>query len=252
MINTQGGAVVVNFLKVVVLFVAFVSQSLHAGEEQSDNVRQKLNAMFPVSSVKYVSEIGLFQVELSNGTILFSNDKADNFVVGELYSMDPKSNGNRPINVTEQEKDKLRVEAVRSLDKKDLVIFPAKGETTGSMYVFTDVDCSYCRRLHSEMDTYNSNGIEVRYISWPRCGTNCISYEKAVAVWCSDDPQAAMSLAKSGAMPEPKTCDNPVKEQHDLAVRLGLRGTPFIILDDGRTIPGYKPAAEIVEMLNQS
>lgn len=238
-----------SFVQVVVaISISLMAQVLCAGEEQSEQVRNKLHAMFPVSSVEYVPAMDLFQVELGDGTVLFSNATADRFIVGALYSIE----GNRPVNITEREKDKERVAAVRALDIQDVVVFPAKGTTTGSMYVFTDIDCSYCRRLHSEMDFYNSNGIEVRYIAWPRCGINCLSYEKAVSVWCADDPQSAMTLAKDGTTLDAKTCDNPVKEQYELGVRLGLQGTPFIILDDGTTIPGYRPAAEIVEILNKS
>ena len=222
------------------------AQSLVAGEKE---IRGNLGLSLPIQSVEHLPEMDLFQIELVDGTTLFSNESGTHFIVGALYSMD----NNRPVNITERSRDAERVEAVNALNEEDLVIFPADGEAIGHIYVFTDIDCGYCRRLHSEMPIYNSSGIEVRYIAWPRCGvTNCESYEKSVAVWCADDRLAAMTEAKSGAIPAFKTCDNPVKAQYELGVKLGLQGTPFIVLDNGTTIPGYKPAAEIIQILKQS
>ena len=36
--------------------------------------------------------------------------------------------------------------------------------------VFTDVDCAYCRQLHSQIADYNRLGIRVRYLFYPRTG----------------------------------------------------------------------------------
>ena len=36
--------------------------------------------------------------------------------------------------------------------------------------VFTDVDCAYCRALHSQIAEYNRLGISVRYMFFPRSG----------------------------------------------------------------------------------
>ena len=43
-------------------------------------------------------------------------------------------------------------------------------EVKYSVSIFTDIDCTYCRRLHSEIDEYLAAGIEVRYFLYPRGG----------------------------------------------------------------------------------
>ena len=114
--------------------------------------------------------------------------------------------------------------------------------------IFTDVDCGYCRKLHREMASYNDLGIRVRYLMFPRAGVNSESFNTAVSVWCADDQQTAMTRAKLGKSIEAKTCANPIAEQYSLGQQLGVRGTPSIILDNGEMVPGYVPAARLVQM----
>jgi thiol:disulfide interchange protein DsbC len=99
------------------------------------------------------------------------------------------------------------------------------------------------------MSLLNRMGIRVRYMLFPRAGIGSNSYEKAVSVWCAEDQQSEMTKAKSGAMPELRDCDNPVREHMALGRRLGLRGTPYSITDTGRAISGYVPAPELLDSL---
>jgi thiol:disulfide interchange protein DsbC len=103
--------------------------------------------------------------------------------------------------------------------------------------------------MHKEMGLLNRMGIRVRYMLFPRAGVASTSYEKAVSVWCADDQLAELTKAKSGAIPEIRECQNPVREHMALARRLGLQGTPYTITDTGRAIGGYVPAPELFESL---
>lgn len=116
--------------------------------------------------------------------------------------------------------------------------------------VFTDIDCGYCRKLHSEIDDYIDAGIGIRYLLYPRSGQDSASYRKAVATWCSEDRKAALTRAKQGKDPGTKSCDHPV-DQHLLAGRqLGLRGTPMMVLPNGEVVQGYVPAQRLASRLN--
>ena len=135
-------------------------------------------------------------------------------------------------------------EALKAVDKKDMVIYPAKGETKAIIYAFTDADCGYCRKLHSEIDDINARGVEVRYLAWPRSQE---SVPKMEAIWCSEDRHAAMNQAKAGANIQAPSCVNPVQEHMALGTKLGVRGTPAIFTEAGQQIGGYLPAAQLAE-----
>ena len=115
--------------------------------------------------------------------------------------------------------------------------------------VFTDATCGYCRKLHNEMDILNDLGITVRYLAFPRQGLNSKVYSDAVSIWCSDNPQEAMTQAKAGGNVASTSCENEVAEQYNFGKAIGVNGTPNIILPDGTVIPGYQPAQALLTAL---
>lgn len=147
-----------------------------------------------------------------------------------------------PIDVSAPLKQADAKNLLAAVDKKDMVIFKPKGETKSVVYAFTDVDCGYCRKLHSEMSELNAAGVEVRYLAWPRSPQ---SVPGMVSIWCAEDTTVAMNTAKSGGTVKPATCDNPVEAQMELGHKLGVRGTPAIFTEDGRQIGGYVPAPQL-------
>ncbi|MCC2656603.1 MAG: DsbC family protein [Panacagrimonas sp.] len=127
---------------------------------------------------------------------------------------------------------------------------PANGPAKYTVTVFTDIDCGYCRKLHSHIAEYNADGIAVRYLFFPRSGPDTESFHKAEKVWCAADRKAALTQAKLGPGYEgDMSCKNPVAEQLKLAGQLGLRGTPAIVLPDGELIPGYQTPEQLLKVL---
>jgi thiol:disulfide interchange protein DsbC len=127
--------------------------------------------------------------------------------------------------------------------------FKPKGETRAVVSVFTDVDCGYCRKLHLEMADMNALGIEVRYLAFPRAGVGSPTYDKIVSAWCADDRNQALTDLKLGKDIPNRACPNPVAKQYELGHDIGVTGTPAIVLEDGRLLPGYMPAAELAGLL---
>jgi thiol:disulfide interchange protein DsbC len=115
--------------------------------------------------------------------------------------------------------------------------------------IFTDIDCGYCRKLHSEIDQYMAEGITIQYLFYPRAGKGSDSYNKAVAVWCAKDHNAALTAAKKDEKIEMKTCDNPVDKHMQLAEDFEVKGTPMVVTEKGNIYPGYLPAKQLVEAL---
>ena len=65
------------------------------------------------------------------------------------------------------------------------------------VYVFTDVDCGFCKKFHSQISEYNNLGISVKYAAFPRSGIDGETYNKMVSVWCSEDRNALHYLQQS-------------------------------------------------------
>jgi thiol:disulfide interchange protein DsbC len=151
--------------------------------------------------------------------------------------------------ISEERRKTFRLEAVNAVGEQNMIIFPAKNPRH-TITVFTDVDCTYCRKLHQQINRYNDLGITVRYLLYPRSGADTPSYYKAVTVWCSDNRQDALTRAKAGEDLKQRTCANPVLSLIELGQEMGLQGTPAIILDDGEMVPGYVPPDKLAQALD--
>lgn len=177
----------------------------------------------------------------AEGLPSFFTDKAGKHIIqGQIIAVGDAA----PVDISAALVATTAQEALKAVDKKDMVIYPAKGETKAVIYAFTDADCGYCRKLHSEMDDINARGIEVRYLAWPRSQE---SVPKMEAIWCSQDRKAAMDQAKIGANVQSPSCANPVQEHMALGSRLGVRGTPAVFTETGQQVGGYLPAAELAQ-----
>ncbi len=177
----------------------------------------------------------------AEGLPAFFTDKAGKHIIqGQIVAV----GGAEPIDISGALIANSAKQALAAVDKKDMVIFPATGETKSVVYAFTDADCGYCRKLHEEMADINARGIEVRYLAWPRSQE---SVPKMESVWCSQDRRAAMNQAKMGANVQAPSCTNPVADQMALGARLGVRGTPAIFTESGQQVGGYLPADQLAQ-----
>ena len=152
-------------------------------------------------------------------------------------------------NLTEQHRRELRVKAINAFPESEMLIFGPQ-DPKYTVTVFTDVDCPYCRKLHSQIALYNRLGIRVRYLLYPRTGPNSESWTKAEQVWCSPDHNAALTRAKLGEELKTKPCNNnPVARSYALGQGFALEGTPAIIMPNGEMLPGYVPPDVLAQHL---
>ena len=166
------------------------------------------------------------------------------FIDGNLYDMDSREN------LTEVLRARARVAMISAVPESEMLIFGPKNPQY-TITVFTDVDCGYCRKLHSEMAELNRLGVRVRYMFFPRTGPNTESWKKAEVVWCSADRNEALTRAKAGIpLDLSKTCAaTPVAREYALGQSVGVRGTPAILTENGNYISGYMPPRELVQQI---
>lgn len=235
----------------VLLSFAMPTQAKTSPEAFKAKVASKLlsvNPRFKIAGVEPAQMKGFYKVQLENGPFLYMSEDGNHFFEGTLYKFDAK---NKLVNLTEKDADSKRAVLVKEFKADDMVVFAPTSpvKTKAVINVFTDVDCFYCQKLHQEVPELNARGIEVRYLAFPRAGIGSGSYKKIVSAWCADDQQDSMTKLKNRQEIPEKSCDNPVAKQYDLGKRMGVNGTPAIVLEDGTMIPGYRPAADLAKML---
>lgn len=186
---------------------------------------------------------GLYQV-LMPPRFFYASADGKYIVDGDLINTSTKEN------VSKGARNKSVSAAVNAMGDDSMIIF-GDDKLKHTITVFTDIDCGYCRKLHNEVKKYNTLGIRVRYMAFPRAGIGSDSFRKAEAVWCSKDKAKAMTQAKNGVSVKSDKCKSPVAQHYALGNLIGIRGTPAIVLEDGTVVPGYVPAARLSEGLKQ-
>jgi thiol:disulfide interchange protein DsbC len=166
------------------------------------------------------------------------------FIDGSVYDMSTRQN------LTEEHRTKARAALINAVPEAEMLVFAPKNPLY-TITVFTDIDCPYCRKLHSQIAELNKLGVRVRYMFYPRSGPNTESWRKAEAVWCATDRNAALTRAKAGGDVEMnKNCGpNPVAREYALGQSIGVQGTPAIVTENGDYINGYMPPQELVKEL---
>ena len=75
------------------------------------------------------------------------------------------------------------------------------------------------------------------------------AYDKAKAIVCEKSLTLLEDAFAGKELPKPKCETKVIDENINLAQKLGINGTPALVLSDGRVIPGYKDAKGIMEMI---
>jgi thiol:disulfide interchange protein DsbC len=227
------------FLFIALSFFAGVTLAQSVPQMVQDRAAELIPDRLP-DSVVATPVAGLYEVTFGTQVVYLFED-GQHLLSGDLIDLD------RGTNLTEDARKAGRKAVINGLDEAGMVVF-SPSETISSITVFTDTECGYCVRLHNEIDQLLAAGVEVRYLGYPRAGVQSPSFDTLVSVWCSDDPQQAMTDAKSGRTVEPRSCKTDIARHMEAAEGVGVRGTPTIVLQDGKTIPGYVPAGELIPM----
>jgi thiol:disulfide interchange protein DsbC len=211
-----------------------------------DDPRAQLASKIPGTRVEDLRPTPIAGIyELTRGTdIAYVTADGKYAISGDLIELAKNDN------VTETHRRDLRAKLIGAIPESEMVVF-GPHDPKYTITVFTDVDCGYCRQLHSQIAEYNRLGIRVRYLFYPRTGPNTESWTKAEEVWCSSNRNEALTLAKRGAPLAVKACpNNPVAKHYALGRDFGLQGTPAIVLADGELIGGYVPPGQLAQHLS--
>ena len=233
------------FPLVTLFSVCLTLASQANAQSEIDTVRQNLEKIIParmeITSIEQTPMEGVYEVRAGNEN-LFVYSQGEFVMIGEVFDTD------RRVSWAQERREKERAVAVKDLDAMPESNMIIMGDSEGERYitVFTDTDCGWCQKFHQDIPVLEAGGLKVRYMMWPRAGLESESYREAVSVWCADDQGQAMTIAKNRQRVEPRQCENPVEEHYELGFRLGVQGTPFIMLDNGKVLGGYVPPEKLL------
>ena len=227
------------FISFILIFSVLVSAS-------QENIREGLKNILPDGAV--IEQIepspipGIYAVYYGDLQPIYVTQDGSFFIYGDIY----KININSISNITEKSIVERRKLILQNIPSEELISFKSSNEQF-SVIVFTDVDCGYCRKLHNQIDEYNSLGISINYAAFPRSGLGTSAFTKMVGAWCSDNPKDSMTKLKNNLTLDISFCENqPVSKQYIIGKKLGVDGTPSFFSMDGEMFPGYIEPEELL------
>ena len=229
------------YIKLILLLSFF-------GSTQEDNLVEKISKILPAGlPINFVEESSIpefYVVNVANNQILYVSNDFKFVLAGEVIEL---SNGE--INsLNDKYENKLVLSIINTIKPEESIDFISNKEKY-RLKIFTDVTCSYCRLLHSEIDEYLAYGITINYLAFPRDGLKSPTYKNMVSAWCNTNRQDSLAKLKKGEVIESMNCVNPVEEHFRKGSLIGITGTPTMILEDGRKLSGYIPAEDLIKIL---
>lgn len=224
--------------------ILFFSVFPLASEDLINKISKILPTGLPINFIEESSMPDFYVVNVANNQILYVSKDFKFVLAGEVIAL----NEGEITSLNDIYENKFIKNIISSIKPNESIDFISSNERF-KLKIFTDVSCSYCRLLHSEIDQYLSNGITINYLAFPRDGLDSEVYKDMVSVWCSLDPKESLNKLKKGGNIESKNCKNPVEEHFRKGSLIGITGTPTIILEDGTKFSGYIPANELIKIL---
>ena len=211
--------------------------------------KEQIADLFPEINVSSISDspvAGVYEV-IVNSNVAYISHNGRYVFQGELFDL------HFNVNLSESKREIARRGILSEVDQAQSIIFSPSSENVKHVItIFTDLDCGYCRKFHSEIDMVNDLGIKVQYLFYPRTGPDTDSWYKAEKVWCSGNSErnSLLTKAKLGDDLDLGTCDEtPVAEHYQLGKKVGVIGTPAIYSSSGTHLGGYLSPIELLTKL---
>jgi thiol:disulfide interchange protein DsbC len=209
-------------------------------------IRKNFAERFPelpkVDEVNKTQIPGLYEVRIGT-EIVYSDERGEFLIEGSMIETKSKSN------LTQARIDKITAIDFATLPLKDALVWK-QGTGARKLVVFADPNCGYCKKFETEMQQVKD--VTVYTFLIPILGGD--SPEKAKNIWCAKDNGTAWRdwMIKGAAAPRNMgdACDTSVLQRNlALAKKYRVNGTPALVFENGKRVPGALPPAEVEKQL---
>lgn len=168
-------------------------------------------------------------------------------VSGSILNLKTKTNltGEKLYNLNKIDTSEIPLDNALLMGDKD---------ASKKVIIFTDPECPYCGKLHQEIKKVLEKRKDIAfYIKMlPLVKLHPKAYDKSRTIVCEKSLKLLEDSFAGKGLPERKCKTSEIDKNIKLGEKLGIRGTPAIILPDGGIIPGYKDADSLISLIDKS
>jgi len=208
------------------------------------NLAERLPDFPKIDEVTRTPIPGLWEVRIGSD-LLYTDEQGNHIIQGTLFDTKAK------VNLTDKRIEKLTAIDFDQLPLKDALVVK-QGTGARKLAVFADPNCGYCKRF--ERDLLGIKDVTIYTFLYPVLGPD--SNEKSRSIWCSKDGMKTWRAWMIDGVTPPKVtgaCDAAAIERNTAFGRkYRVNGTPAVLFEDGKRVPGAMPAAEVEKRLAEA
>jgi thiol:disulfide interchange protein DsbC len=227
------------------LAAALIAALVPAGLAQEAVIREALAKRLP--GLPQIDEItkspipGLYEVRMGT-EIIYTDEQGDHLIEGSIIETRTR------VNLTEARIDKLTAIDFSALPLKDAIVWK-QGTGARKLVVFADPNCGYCKKFEKEMQQVKD--VTVYTFLYPILGGD--SPEKSRDIWCAKNNGAVWrDWMINGTTPlrSMGQCDvSALQRNVALGKKYRVNGTPALVFEDGKRVPGALPPEQVEKQL---
>ena len=227
------------------LGLCLVATLAHAAVAQEAIIRKNIAERLPdfpkIDEVSKTPIPGLFELRIGT-EILYTDEHGDHVIEGHLIETKTRAD------LTSARIDKLTAVDFASLPLKDAIVWK-QGSGARKLVVFADPNCGYCKKFEKEMQQVKD--VTVYTFLYPILGGD--SPDKSRDIWCAKDNSAVWRdwmIKGTAPVRSMAACDTAALQRNvALGKKIRVNGTPALVFEDGKRIPGAMAPEQVEKQL---
>lgn len=218
-----------------------------------DEANKLLAGVGEVKGIKQAVVRGFFEVTIENKgkqALAYVDYAKKHLLPGPIFSLETKRIVNQSSIEPEATTIKTRIDVASIPLSNSILIGNPEGKK--KLFVFTDPDCPFCKKLHWELVklVYMEPDLEIVVKMFP-LKMHPTAYEKARVILGAGTSYLLDKAFSGEQLPTPgeKDLKELVDESIKLGEKLGVRVTPTLVLPDGRMISGFREADKLRRLI---
>ena len=217
----------------------------HAAVAQEAVIRKNIAERLPdfpkIDEVSKTPVPGLYELRIGT-EILYTDERGDHVIEGHLIETKTRTD------LTSARIDKLTAIDFASLPLKDAIVWK-QGSGARKLVVFADPNCGYCKKFEKEMQQVKD--VTVYTFLYPILGGD--SPDKSRDIWCAKDNGAVWRdwmIKGTAPVRSMAACDTAALQRNvAMAKKFRINGTPALVFEDGKRIPGAMAPEQVEKQL---
>ena len=205
------------------------------------NVAERMPVFPKIDQVSKTPIPGLYELRVG-ADIFYSDERGDHIIEGHL--IDTKTQ----VDLTTARIEKLTAINFASLPLKDAIVWK-QGTGERKLVVFADPNCGYCKKFETELQQVKD--VTVYTFLYPILGGD--SPDKSRDIWCAKDNATVWRdwmIRGTAPARSVATCDSAALQRNvTMARKFRINGTPAIVCEDGKRVPGAMPPEQVEKQL---